>query len=236
MPKVSVVIPVKDCARTIERSISSVLEQTYEDFEVIVVDNLCEDETIPRIKAFKDTRIKIIQCNTPGIVPALNTGLQNASSPLIARQDGDDFWYPEKLQKQVNLLESNKEIDICGTQIRLMNPDGSVKDDSFRYPTEDIPMKSWLLTGRNSLAHPSVVFRKSILLRTGGYDDTYPIAEDHHLWLRCIKWFNFCNIDEVLLDYNSDHNPKYDPMYPKLASESQFRALQHMGVIGVRKD
>ena len=98
------------------------------------------------------------------------------------------------------------------------------------------PMKSWLLTGRNSLAHPSVVFRKSILLRTGGYDDTYPIAEDHHLWLRCVRWFNFCHIDEVLLDYNSNHNPKYDPMYPRLASESQFRTLQHMGMVGVRKD
>ena len=236
MPKVSVVIPVKDCSNTIEKSISSVLNQTYEDFEIVVVDNLCKDETIPKIKAFQDARIKIIQCDTPGIVPALNTGLQNASSPLIARQDGDDVWYPEKLKKQVEFLDSNSGIDICGTQIRLVNPNGTVKDDSFRYPTDDTSIKSWLLTGRNSLAHPTVVFRRSILLRTGGYDDTYPIAEDHHLWLRCIRWFQFCNIDEILLDYNSSHNPRYDPMYPRLASESQFRTLQHMGIIRTEKD
>ena len=112
MPKVSVVIPVKDCSDTIEESIKSILLQTFEDFEVIVVDNNCQDDTIKKIKSFKDSRIKIVNCSIQGIVPALNTGLQNSSSPLIARQDGDDVWYPDKLQKQVEVLNDRKEISI----------------------------------------------------------------------------------------------------------------------------
>ncbi len=231
MPKVSVVIPVKDCSDTIEKSIKSILLQTFEDFEIIVVDNNCQDDTIKKIKSFKDSRVKIVNCSVQGIVPALNTGLQNSNSPLIARQDGDDVWYPDKLQKQVELLNDRKEISICGTQIRLIDNKNHVVDDKFRYPLNDQAIKSWLLTGRNSIAHPSVVFRRDILLRVGGYDDSYPVSEDHHMWLRCIKWFNFCNLSEVMVDYNSNHNPQYDPKYPLLASESQFKVLNHMGIV-----
>lgn len=230
MPKISVVIPVKDCGETISSAIKSVLVQTFTDFEVIVVDNNCTDNTIEKALSFDDERIKIVKCETPGIVPALNTGLFNSSSPLIARQDGDDIWYPNKLEKQIDVFNSRSTIDICGTQIRLVSG-AEIIDDQFRYPLNDAAIKSWLLTGRNAIAHPSVIFKREILLRVGGYDDSYPVAEDHHMWLRCIRWFNFCNLSEVLVDYNSAHNPKYDPHYPLLASESQFKLLQHQGVV-----
>jgi len=232
-PKVSVIIPVKDCENTISRSISSVLEQSYNDYEVIVVDNNCSDKTIDRVKSFNSKKIRIIPCKTKGIVPALNMGVSVANGDYIARQDGDDYWYPQKLEKQVKLLNNNKNVHICGTQIRIVATDGEVVDDNFRYPVSDKAIKSWLLTGKNSIAHPSVIFRKDIFLRIGGYDDTYPIAEDHHLWLRCIKWFNFVNLPEVLLDYTSNTNPDYDPKFPLLASEAQFRVLSHMGFIKI---
>jgi len=229
MPKISVVIPVKDCGETITSSIKSVLNQTFKDFEIIVVNNNCTDNTIEKILSFDDKRIKIIDCKMPGIVPALNTGLYNSSSPLIARQDGDDVWYPNKLEKQIAVI--NDGIDICGTQIRLVSNDNKIVDDKFRYPLNDTAIKSWLLTGRNAIAHPSVVFKREILLKVGGYDDSYPVAEDHHMWLRCIKWFNFCNIGDILVDYNSSHNPNYDPKFPLLASAAQFELLKYMGFI-----
>lgn len=233
MPRISIVVPVKDCSKTISKSIKSVLAQTYQDFELIVVNNTCKDDTIEKVLSFEDSRINVVDCTTPGIVPALNTGLSRSSSPLIARQDGDDVWYPEKLEKQLEVFDSRSDIDICGTQIRLVSNDGQIVDDKFRYPVEDTDIKTWLLTGKNAIAHPSVMFKREILLRTGGYDDSYPIAEDHHMWLRCVKWFNFCNLGDVMVDYNSTHNPKYDPRIPLLASEAQFKLLQHMGVIEV---
>tara|TARA_B100001057_G_scaffold351973_1_gene353480 strand:- start:2013 stop:2714 length:702 start_codon:yes stop_codon:yes gene_type:complete len=230
--KVSVVVPVKNCASTIERSVSSVLKQTYKNFELIIIDNNCTDDTIEKVKSFEDDRIKIFSCKVPGIVPALNTGLQKSSGEYIARQDGDDYWYPEKLQKQIHILE-NSSADICGTQINIVDKDFKLVDNSFRYPLKDKPIKSWLLTGKNAIAHPSVVFRKDVLLRVGGYDDSYPIAEDHHMWLRCIRWFNFFNLPEVLVDYTAIHNPRYDPRYPLLSSEAQFKLLKHMGYVKV---
>ncbi len=233
MSNISVVIPVKDCEETIGAAITSVLEQTYQNFEIIIIDNNCTDNTIEIAQDLARDKLKVIKCTEPGIVPALNTGLQNANCNYIARQDGDDYWYPEKLELQMNYLERNNNIDICGTQIRLMSPTGEVIDDKFRYPLQDQTIKSWLLTGRNSLAHPSVVFKKRILLRVGGYDDSYPVAEDHHMWLRCIRWFNFANIPEVMVDYTSTNNPKYDAKYPLLASEAQFKSLQHMGFLKV---
>lgn len=233
MSRVSVVVPVKDCGETITESIKSVLDQTFTDFEIIVVNNMCSDDTIDKVLAFDDERIKVIDCEVPGIVPALNTGLFNSSSPLIARQDGDDVWYSNKLEKQIAVFDERDDVDICGTQIRLVSKDGKVVDDKFRYPLNDTAIKSWLLTGKNAIAHPSVVFKKDILLKVGGYDDSYPIAEDHHLWLRCIQWFNFCNISEVLVDYNSNHNPKYDARFPLLASEAQFKLLEYIGFVKV---
>jgi len=229
MPKISVVIPVKDCGETIISSINSVLNQTFKDFEIIVVNNNCTDNTIEKVLSIEDNRIKIIDCKMPGIVPALNTGLYNSSSPLIARQDGDDVWYPNKLEKQVAVIDDG--VDICGTQIRLVSNDGKIVDDKFRYPLNDTAIKSWLLTGRNAIAHPSVIFKREILLKIGGYDDSYPVAEDHHMWLRCIKWFNFCNISDILVDYNSSHNSNYDPKFPLLASTAQFELLKYMGFI-----
>ena len=231
MPKVSIVIPVKDCSKTISKSIESVLNQTFEDFEIVVVNNNCSDDTIEKIKSFNDPRIVHFNCDTPGIVPALNTGLYQARANFIARQDGDDVWYPEKLEKQMSLFEEKPETDICGTQIKLVKTTGEVVDDKFRYPINDSIIKSWLLTGRNPIAHPSVVFRKKVLLRVGGYDDTYPVCEDHHFWLRCIKHFNFHNLSEVLVDYNSNHNPNYDAKFPLLASEAQFKVLNYMGIV-----
>ena len=118
-------------------------------------------------------------------------------------------------------------------KIRILDKNLDLKNEDFRYPLKDNAIKSWLLTGKNAIAHPSVIFRKEILLRVGGYDDSYPVAEDHHMWLRCIKWFNFANLSETLVDYTAVHNDEYDPKYPLLASEAQFKMLDHAGMIKV---
>ena len=233
MPKVSILLPVHNEEEKIKRCIDSILSQTYQDFEVVIVDNLCDDKTISIVKEIKDDRIKIYQCATKGIVPALNYGLQKCSGDLIARQDADDYWYPNKLEKQVKFLEDREDISILGTQIKILDEKLNLKNEDFRYPVKDSAIKSWLLTGKNSIAHPSVVFRKNITLRVGGYDDSYPIAEDHHMWLRCIKWFNFANLSEILVDYTAVHNEKYDPKFPLLASEAQFKLLNYSGFIKV---
>ena len=222
MSRVGVLLPVRNAERTLSRSLDSVLNQSFVDFEVHCVVNGSTDRSLEILRSYKDNRILIHECPIPGLVPALNFGLQKIDCDLIARQDSDDLWYPDKLRKQVELLDGRKDIHIVGCQIRPVDPDGKPKEDQGHpYPTEDAGIKEAMLGGWNAIPHPAVVFRRELLLRTGGYDDTYHMAEDYYLWLRAMKWFKFHNLPEVLLDYTAVHNPNYDPRVPSLLWQSQ---------------
>ena len=171
MPAVSVVIPLHNCEKTVRKSFRSLVNQTYKDFEVIAVDNNCTDDTIEIVKSeFLDLLdIKIVECKDQGIEPALNTGLRSCTADLIARQDGDDYWLPEKLEKQVAFLIDNPEVDILGTQINLYDENGIHQSmgtfgKEVKYPTDSSLIKNAMLHGQNAICHPSVVFRRKSLL------------------------------------------------------------------------
>lgn len=207
-PQISVIIPIHNGEKTLERSLKSVVNQTYRDFEIITVLNNCTDNSENICKKFNT---KILCCNEQGIVPALNTGLLNSQGKYIARQDADDYWYPEKLEKQINFMLDNPDIDILGTQIRILDKNLNVSKNQEKRPLDNVSIKSCLLNAMNVIAHPSVLFKKSIFLRTGFYSDIYPFAEDYELWLKSIKFFNFSNLPDILVDYTLSHNPEYNP-------------------------
>jgi glycosyltransferase involved in cell wall biosynthesis len=213
--KISVILPVRNAEGTIARSVESVLSQTYEDFELTCIINDSSDGTEKILIDFakRDSRVKIFH-SSAGLVPALNFGLSVAKHDIIARQDADDLWYPEKLEKQVKFLKKNPEIDIIGVQIRSVDEKFEETRQEPKRPTKDLQIKSALLSGWNVIPHPGVVFRKRIMEKLGGYDDTFPFAEDYSLWLRAIRWYSFGIIDEVLLDYTSKHNPGYNHQVP----------------------
>jgi len=227
-PHVSVIIPTYNGSKTIRQSLESVLRQSYDNFEVIVVDNNSNDNTkdiVAKISEL-DKRVKLIKCETQGIVPALNTGIMSIekSTKYIARQDDDDIWYESKLQKQVEFLERNNEVDILGTDILINN----LKTDSkeiFSYPATHSECMEWFQTRRNPICHPSVVFRKSIIDRAGLYDDRFPFAEDMSYWLKASYWYKLGNLKEELMQYNLKHNEKYNPSVNTavLISEGTFR-------------
>lgn len=233
-PSVAIVMPLHNCEATVIRSLKSILHQTYEHYHVYCVLNNCTDDTRSvieeLIRSTKTTKITITTCDDKGIVPALNTGMTLALGSLatfIARQDGDDYWHPSKLQKQVSFFKNNEDVDILGTQINL------VKKDTFDLlafssnPIEDEECKKWLLSGQNPIAHPSVMFRSDIVNRTGLYDDLFPIAEDMWFWLKASKHYTFANLNEKLVDYTSSHNPNYTPVAPQLASHVMNQILQY---------
>jgi glycosyltransferase involved in cell wall biosynthesis len=234
---VMILLPVCNGAGTIGRTAKSIADQTFDRDRVYtrLIDNGSRDDSVG---AFQSAIIAHPECNSiewmwtpeaePGIVPALNRGLFQYVKDFdyVARIDADDIWYPEKLEKQIAFLEANPDIHIVGTQIRQVDKNGDPLPNQFRYPTDDKTIKEWLLAGRNPIAHPSVVFRRDIVLRTGGYDNTYPIAEDYHLWLKAMPWYNFANLDEVLVDYTVAHNPKYNPLSPQLACMAAKAAIR----------
>lgn len=233
--RVAVLLPVFNGEKTIEKAIRSLLCQTYDIYRLVLVDNGSTDNTVKIVTRLMDESLKdwtLLTCEEKGIVPALNKGLfeimSEGNSNLIARLDADDAWLPTKLEQQVKFMQENPDIDICGTQIiRVVN--GAPIQEQMLYPTEDAAIKAMLLRGNNAIAHPSVVYRPKVVLRTGGYDSTYPIAEDYHLWLKCILWFNFANLQDKLVEYNVSHNPKYNPRTPQLCAISMKTAIEQLG-------
>ena len=227
-PLISVIIPIHNGEKTLERSLKSVINQTYQNFEIITVLNNCTDNSENICKKFNT---KILYCNEQGIVPALNTGLLNAKGKYIARQDDDDYWYPEKLEKQINFMLENPSIDILGTQIRLLNKNHESLVKQEIRPTQDQEIKKCLLKTQNIIAHPSVLFKKSILLKTGYYSDIYSFAEDYELWLKAMKFFKFANLPDVLIDYTLTHTLNYDPQLIEILCFNYRIVYERIGII-----
>ncbi len=220
--RVGVILPARNVESTIRRSVDSVLAQTFKDFVLYCIVNGSSDSTKSILDSYDDDRIRVLESPVAGLVPALNFGLQIAGNELIARQDADDLWYPEKLQKQVEFLDKSPGVHVVGCQIRLVDSTGKPTENQGNpYPTEDSGIRNSMLGGWNAIPHPGVVFRRELLLRTGGYDDTYHMSEDYYLWLRALKWFRFANLPEVLMDYTAVHNPNYDPRVVQLLWQAQ---------------
>jgi glycosyltransferase involved in cell wall biosynthesis len=246
----AILIPVYKAENTFERSIKSIVDQKNlpENLEKVYVyvlyNGLQFDKDKNIIQKYNEIIDKFSKNNKfiflenyiqeKGIVSALNYGIFKVfenypKCKYIFRQDADDFWYSEKMAKQLDFLESNKDIDILGTNIRFVNTKFEPLGYS-NYPEENENIVSNMLSGENAIAHPTVAIRTKIFLKTGGYDDIYPFAEDFNLWLKCIiKNFKFHNLQEVLLDYTKTSNPNYDPLSPQIAASNAILALRYFG-------
>ena len=130
MPKVCIILPVYNGEKKIARALKSIADQTYRDFETLVIDNNSTDSTCDIAREFTETaNVRIVHCKDQGLVPALNYGIYNSGdAEFIARQDDDDYWYPDKLEKQMALFDAQPDLDIVGTQIRTLDPDGRVEE------------------------------------------------------------------------------------------------------------
>lgn len=232
MPEVkfiSVLIPCFNVEKTIQRSLISVLDQEWPvPYEIICINNNSTDETLKEINNWAEKHsiknIKILNQSLKGIVPTLNFGIFNLSNicdfenHFIARQDGDDVWLPGKIKKQVEAI-NQRCIDIIGCQMLVLDKETCKPLQITNYPIIEQEIKNNLLNSKNSIPHPGVMYRRSILLKTGLYDDLFPFAEDMWLWVKASKYFKFENINEILVNYYHKHNPEYRNYIPQLIGE-----------------
>lgn len=197
--KVSVLIPCYNAEKFIFSTVSSVLNQTYQDFEIIIVNDGCHDNTENIVKSFNDSRIVYIYQENAGPSAARNKGIKNASGDYIAFLDADDFWYPEKLKKQMKVFDENPNINIV-YNATITEEEGTLKThiDKYRnYPTKEDFMR-YLLCNMFTISS-SVVIKKSALYEAGLFNEDIKPAEDWDLWMRLAKNHNFYYIDEVLV-------------------------------------
>ena len=200
MPKVSVILPVYNCDQYIFETIQSVLNQTFADFELLIVDDCSTDKTVAIIKQFDDDRIQLIlkEKNT-GYTDSLNYAVSIAKGQYIARMDGDDICVSTRFEKQVAFLDANPTIILCGSAIQIIGTNTVLRHPS-RY--EDIKIK---LCFSSSFYHPSVMARIEAF-QANPYDKKYEPAEDYDLWTRLVFQGELANLEEVLLLYRVHEN------------------------------
>ena len=127
-PLVSVILPVYNCESFIHETVESILNQTYIDFELLIIDDASSDETVMKIKQFEDDRIKLIEKpENTGYTNSLNQGIKLAKGKYIARMDSDDICEPNRFEKQVKMLENRPELIVCGSAIQINGGDQVLK-------------------------------------------------------------------------------------------------------------
>lgn len=198
VPKISVVMPVYNGEKYLREAIDSILNQTFTDFELLIINDGSSDSTESIIKSYNDVRIEYIKNGQNlGLINTLNKGLNLAKGEYIARMDQDDISHPERFAKQVAVFEKNHDIGVCGTLFTLFSKKN--EDLLIEHPENHDSIKIGLLT-RCLIGHPTVMMRKKAI-NNYQYDINYQAAEDYELWTRLINVTKFYNIQESLLRY-----------------------------------
>lgn len=200
LPAISVLLPVYNAAQYVDQAVTSILEQTLADFELILIDDGSTDGSGDKLRnlASKDSRIRLIQRENRGLVPTLNQGIFLAQAPYIARMDADDISMPERFARQYEYLEQHPNVVALGSAIQYMDSSGALGRIK-NYPVGNT-VSSALMWG-SPLAHPAVMLRASAVRKVGGYPDDFPHAEDYALWLRLQSIGIIDNLKDVLLRY-----------------------------------
>jgi glycosyltransferase involved in cell wall biosynthesis/Tfp pilus assembly protein PilF/ubiquinone/menaquinone biosynthesis C-methylase UbiE/pyruvate-formate lyase-activating enzyme/dTDP-glucose pyrophosphorylase len=197
IPKVSIVMSVFNQENFIDKAVKSILEQTFTDFEFIIINDGSTDETQKVLRRFDDPRIRLIkQEENMGLTSSLNRGMSIAKGKYIARMDGDDISLPTRLEKQVQFLDKHPEIAVVGTYSYWINDYQKVIGMSD-FPHNNEKMQVDMLR-RNCLCHGSIMSRRKVLEEFGFYDEEFKFAQDYDLWLRVSEQYKIANVPERL--------------------------------------
>ncbi len=199
MPRVSVIIPTFNYARFLEIAVQSVLDQTYQDFELIVVDDGSTDNTKQVMAGFEhDSRVKYVFQSNLGDAAARNTGIRQSAGQYLAFLDSDDSWLPDKLQKQVEILENSPEISLVYCAVFLHHANGRVEVLEAPMLQEKTLYEELLYTNVIVGSHSSVLLRREAIDRVGLFDEDFHIC-DVDLWRRLSEHHLFFYVNEPLV-------------------------------------
>ena len=203
MANVSVIIPTFNRAEKVARAISSVIAQTFADFEIIVVDDGSEDNTEQTVAQFDERLVYIAHHSNLGVSAARNTGIKKSCAPLIAFLDSDDHWLPEKLAVQVKFFNNHPQAVACQTEETWIRKGKRVNPKKKHLkPSGDIFEPSLKLC----LVSPSaVMLKRSLLEEVGLFDEDLPACEDYDLWLRIACRYPVYLIKEPLIVKEGGH-------------------------------
>ena len=193
----TVILPIYNGMPYLKEAIKSLLNQTFQDFIIYAIDNGSTDGTRDFLLELNNDKIKYIWLEESNLVKALNMGLELATTPFVARMDADDISFPTRFEKQIEYLDNNNKNDLVGTLGYYMGV------DSRRYFKINLPIyhddiMSAMLNKRYAIIHPSIMFRREIILPDNWYTKEYFPCEDFELFLRIGDRIRFANIPERL--------------------------------------
>src|SRR5258705_3468021 len=200
-PEVSIVMPVHNGAATLDEAVCSILDQTWRDFEFIIVDDGSSDDTASKLERYEklDSRVRLYRQEKEGMIAALNRGCRRARGDYIARMDADDVSLPRRIERQLEFLEGRPEIGIVGTWASRMDEDGSIIGEWC--PSPNPRVLKWEHFFGVCVIHPTVLMRREVLEKLDFYKADAVHAEDRDLWLRASAITEFSNIPEILFKY-----------------------------------
>jgi glycosyltransferase involved in cell wall biosynthesis len=238
LPRVTVLMPVYNGENYLRQSIESILQQTYGDFEFLIINDGSTDGSEEIIRSYNDPRIRLInnEANCK-LVATLNRGLTLARGYYLARMDCDDISLPTRLEKQVNFMDRCQDIGVCGTWLKLFGRAGS--DDVWKVPKDSETIRSFMLF-YSVIYHPTVIIRKEILKKHDlNYDTGYFAAEDYALWIRLMEHSKASNLQEVLLlrrIHSNSVGVTQRPEQVESANKIRMDQIQKLGIIPALDD
>jgi glycosyltransferase involved in cell wall biosynthesis len=204
LPRVSVVIPSFNYAHFIGQAIQSVIDQTFTDWELHIIDDASTDGTEQAVRPFlPDARVHFRRISHSGVAIAKNVGVEGSRAPLIAFLDADDFWFPRKLERQIALFDADPGVGLVYSRRILINEHGR----PLHYAQPDLHRGRVLghLLRTNFICQSSAVVRRGVFQSATGFDPRCPPVEDYDLWLRIARQHAVDYVDEPLVAYRTGH-------------------------------
>jgi glycosyltransferase involved in cell wall biosynthesis len=196
LPKVSIIMSVYNGEKYLREAIDSILRQTFNKYEFIIINDGSTDKTKNILEEYSDSRIRLYHHENIGLTRSLNKGLKIAKGRYIARQDADDISLPERLSHQVKYLDENHDIGLVGSHVAFIDKMGR-EINIWKTPVNNNEIKR-TFRKRNSFCHGAVMFRKECMKKVGSYREKILYAQDYDYWVRISEHYKTANLDKIL--------------------------------------
>jgi len=230
-PIISVILPVYNAEKYIEEAINSILEQAYQNFELIIINDGSTDTSLSVINQYeKNNKVRIVTQENKGLIFTLNKGIDLAKGQYIARMDADDIAHPERFEKQISLFEANPSLGVCSASTENF---GAETDLTIRSDDND-NLKATLLFWP-PFAHPAAMIKRSVLSDNNiKYREEFKHCEDFDLWSQLAPYGEFSNVTEVMLKYRV-HPEQVTNSFSDVVLDAHFRICQrNLSEIGIK--
>ncbi len=226
VPLVSVVMSVYNGERFLTEAIESILDQSFCDFEFIVINDGSTDGSASILESYqkRDSRLRVYCQENRGLIESLNRGCSVAQGRYIARMDADDIAIHDRLLWQVDFMEKHSDVGLLGGGIEYIDANDTVFG-TCRHPVGHHAIEVALYQVEGSFCHPATIMRKTHLIASGGYRSAFLDAEDYDLWLRMAECSQLANLDRVVLQYR---------IHPSQVSQRKL-AQQALSLLGARE-